>query len=134
MKVIIIIGFLMFSLVSCNDGLDIKQDYDFDIKLLPIPKKLKSGESAILEFSIIRTAYYDDTEFSFRYFQQDGKGILYNDEGVHFVMNRYYKVKDRFKMVYQSICNELQTLDFVFTDSFGKEIEYSISFQPDNSQ
>lgn len=123
---------VLFCLVSCAD-LDIKQDYDFNIKILPIPKKLKEGESAYLEFSILRSGYYKDAVFSFRYFQMDGKGALYNDGGNLFTMNRFYQVEDHFKLIYQSRCGESQTLDFVFTDNFGKEVPFSISFQPDNS-
>lgn len=125
--------FMLLFLVSCSGGLDIKQNYDFNVKTLPVPKKLREGESAVIEFTIMRSGYYTDVVFSFRYFQMDGQGTLYNSNGDQFTMNRYYEVRDHFKLIYVSHCSELQTLDFVFTDNFGKEVPFSISFQPDNS-
>ena len=128
--------FLLIALLAfaCSDKLDIQQDYNFSVKTLPIAKKLQKGETVPIEFILIRDGIYKNTTYSFRYFQSDGKGILTNDAGNPFAVNRLYPINDdRFKLLYRSECNETQTLDFVFTDSFGKEFEYSISFQNDSS-
>ena len=34
---------------ACNDGLDIQQAYPFTVETLPVPKKLKVGETAEIE-------------------------------------------------------------------------------------
>lgn len=120
---------------SCSDSLDIKQDYSFSIKTLPVPKKLKQEEVTALEFTIIREGEYKKASYSFRYFQPDGKGVLMDNTGNAFPMNRLYPiVSDEFTLLYKSACAEAQTLDFVFVDNFGQEIEYSISFQNDSKK
>lgn len=130
MKRILFLLLPLAVLFSCSDNLDIKKDYDFIIKTLPINKKIKKGQTVPLEFTIIRDKVYNNTTYSFRYFQSDGKGILTNDAGTPFAVNRFYPLDDEFfKLLYRSECNETQTLDFVFVDSFGKEVQYSISFQ-----
>lgn len=125
-----LLGVILF---SCSGDLDIKQDYNYSIKTLPVPKAIKAGDLVPLEFEIIRDAIYKNTSYSFRYFQSDGKGELTNDAGEHFAVNRFYPLQtDVFKLLYRSACSETQTLDFVFTDNFGKETEYKISFQNDS--
>ncbi|MDE7074653.1 MAG: DUF3872 domain-containing protein [Odoribacter sp.] len=115
---------------GCSSHLDIRQDYKFEIEMLPIPKKLQREEMVALEFAIIREEVFRDTRYSFRYFQSDGKGVLMNDKGEQYVMNRYYPLNaDVFKMLYRSKCTEGQTLDFVFMDNFGLTVEYSVAFQ-----
>lgn len=131
-NILIYVCMTIFFLSACNDGLDIKQDYDFSITTLPVPKKLKTGESTPIEFSIIREGIYTEAEYHFRYFQSDGKGKLTGDKEKVFSINRYYPVKDRFTLYYQSDCKESQTLDFVFRDNFNREKHYTLSFQPDN--
>lgn len=122
-------------LLACNNSLDIKQDYAFSIKTLPVPKKLKQGEMTTLEFRIIREGIYKDAIYSFRYFQSEGDGILTNGSGKVFSMNRLYPiVSDEFILLYKSACAEAQTLDFVFVDNFGQEVEYSITFQNDSKK
>lgn len=131
MKHILFVIIMSTVFCSCSDHLDIKQDYNYSIQTLPFPKSLKNGETTALEFTIVREAIYEDASYSFRYFQSDGKGVLTDDTGEHYAVNRYYPLrKDVFKMLYRSDCEETQTLDFVFRlDNFGKEVEYSISFQ-----
>lgn len=120
---------------SCSDSLDIKQDYSFSIKTLPVPKKLKQEEVTALEFIIVREGKYRNATYSFRYFQADGKGVLMDNTGKAFPMNRFHTItNDEFTVLYQSNCKDAQTLDFVFQDNFGQEIEYSISFQNDSKK
>lgn len=82
-------------------------------------------------FHCIKTCDYT---YSFRFFQTDGKGTLTNDKGQPYTVNRYYNVEDTFTLLYTSRCEETQTLDFVFTDNFGKELEYRVSFQNDGKK
>lgn len=120
---------------ACSDHLNIRRDYAFSIELLPIPKKIKQNETVPLEFTILREDIYKNNSFSFRYFQSDGKGLLMNDKGEHYAVNRFYKLEsDIFKMLYRSDCDETQKLDFVFRDSFGNQTDYSVSFQNDNKE
>lgn len=131
----ILLMLLASVLLACNDGLDIKQNYSFSVKTLPVPKKLKQGEVTALEFTIIKEGEYNKASYSFRYFQPEGKGVLMDNTGKVFPMNRLFPIaNDEFTLLYQSTCSDAQTLDFVFMDNFGQEIEYSISFQNDSKK
>ncbi len=59
---------------ACNDNLDIQQAYPFSIETLPVPKRLKVGETAEIRCQLVRGGYYQPTTYQIRYFQPDGKG------------------------------------------------------------
>ncbi len=59
---------------ACNDNLDIQQAYPFSIETLPVPKRLKVGETAEIRCRLVRGGYYQPTTYQIRYFQPDGKG------------------------------------------------------------
>ena len=61
---------------ACNDSFDIQQAYPFTVKTLPVPKKLKVGETAEIRCQLVRGGYYQPTTYQIRYFQPDGKGKL----------------------------------------------------------
>ena len=126
----VILFLSLWILCSCSSDLDIKQDYSFTVKTLPLPKRLSAGESVALEFTLVREKIYKEAYYSFRYFQSDGKGILTDDKGRALTMNRLHSLtNDVFTLLYQSACSESQQLDFVFVDNFGREVEYSVAFQ-----
>ena len=115
---------------GCSSHLDIRQDYAFEIEMLPVPKRLQREETVALEFAIVREEIFTGTRYFFRYFQPDGKGVLTDDKGERYAMNRFYPLMDEvFRMLYRSECAEGQTLDFVFMDNFGRKVEYSVAFQ-----
>ncbi len=135
MKYMILFLSIIGILCSCSSELDIKQDYSFSVKTLPLPKRLEQGETVALEFTLVREKIYKEADYSFRYFQSDGKGSLTDDTGQKLVMNRLYRIKsDEFTLLYQSACSEAQQLDFVFIDNFGQEVEYSVSFQNESKE
>lgn len=119
---------------ACSDPLDIVQDYGYSIETLPLPGKLGKGETVALEFSIIREGQYTGTSFHFRYFQSKGTGIL-SHESQPLPMNRFQPIaSDNFVLVYQCTCEEQQQLDFVFEDSFGRRVEYTITFTSERTE
>jgi hypothetical protein len=115
---------------SCtDDGLDIKQDYNYTVETLPLPKSLKKGESVDLEFSIVREGNYTGTTYQYRYFQSEGEGLLTTDKGQIIPVNRFQSVAfDDFVLTYTNLAEEQAQLDFVFEDNFGKRVEYTITF------
>jgi hypothetical protein len=119
---------------ACSDSLDIIQDYGYRIETLPLPKKLVQGETITLEFSIVREGYYKEAAYKFRYFQSEGEGIL-NYKGKAVPVNRFQEIgSDNFILTYQSRCEDQQQLDFVFEDSFGKRVEYTIAFMGERTE
>jgi hypothetical protein len=126
---------LLASIVcACDDRLDIIQNYGYSVETLPLPKKLVQGETVNLEFSIVREGYYSEAAYRFRYFQSEGEGILsYKGEAVP--MNRFREIEtDGFVLVYQSTCDDRQQLDFVFEDSAGQRVEYTVAFAGESAK
>ena len=78
---------------ACNDGLDIQQAYPFTVETLPVPKKLKVGETAEIRCQLVRDGYYQPTTYQIRYFQPDGKGKLEMDDGTVFLPNDLYSLE-----------------------------------------
>jgi hypothetical protein len=119
---------------ACNDNLDIVQDYGYRVETLPLPKRIKQGETVDLEFSIVREGYYSETAYRFRYFQSEGEGTL-NYNGIAVPINRFQRIfADRFVLTCQSLCDDQQQLDFVFEDSFGRQVEYTVAFSSEQAE
>jgi hypothetical protein len=97
-----------------------------------LPKKIKQGETVALEFSIVREGYYKEAAYKFRYFQSEGEGLL-SYRGKTIPMNRFQDIStDNFVLTYHSLCDDQQQLDFVFEDSFGRQVEYAIAFSSEH--
>ncbi|MDR2148088.1 MAG: DUF3872 domain-containing protein [Tannerella sp.] len=118
---------------ACSERLDIVQDYGYGIETLPLPKTVRQGESVNLEFSILREGYYSGTEYRFRYFNSEGEGILsYRGETVR--VNRFRDIDtDSFVLTWQSLGEDRQQLDFVFENSFGRRVEFTVGFDGESS-
>jgi hypothetical protein len=120
---------------ACNDSLDIVQDYGYRVETLPLPKRIKQGETVALEFSIVREGYYKEAAYRFRYFQSEGEGIL-SYRGKTVPMNRFQDIgSDNFVLTYQSRCDDQQQLDFVFVENTsGRQVKYSILFSSEQTE
>ena len=89
-----IVAALVF-VTACNDNLDIQQAYPFSIETLPVPKRLKVGETAEIRCQLVRGGYYQPTTYQIRYFQPDGKGKLEMDNGTVFLPNDLYPLEKK---------------------------------------
>ena len=58
---------------ACNDSFDIQQAYPFTVKTLPVPKKLKVGETAEIRCQLVRGGDYLPTIYQICYFQLTAK-------------------------------------------------------------
>ena len=114
---------------ACNDNLDIQQAYPFSIETLPVPKRLKVGETAEIRCRLVRGGYYQPTTYQIRYFQPDGKGSLKMEDGTVLKPNDRYLLNEwKFRLYYTSASTETQTLTVVVEDNFGKSYEMEFSF------
>ena len=52
---------------ACNDDLDIQQAYPFTVETLPVPKKLKVGETAEIRCQLVRSGRYQPTTYQIRW-------------------------------------------------------------------
>ena len=120
---------------ACNDNVDIQQSYPFRIETMPVPKKLKVGETAEIRWQLKRAGRYLPTTYQIRFFQPDGKGELKMDNGTLFLPNDFYTLeKETFRLYYTSASTDQQTLDVYVEDSFGQLVQLTFSFNNDSSK
>jgi hypothetical protein len=101
---------------------------------LPVPKRLKKGETAEIRFELVPAGKYANAKYYVRYFQPDGKGTL-TLEGRSLIPNDSYELrKEEFRMYYTSQCEEQQVIDLTFYDTFKNKIEVSLSFSNDRKE
>lgn len=120
---------------ACSDDIDIRQDYEFKVTHLPVPKKLKVGETAEIRCQLERLGRYDNAKYYLRYFQPDGKGELRMDDGTVFLPNDRYKLtKETFRLYYTSESEDQAVIDIYFEDNYQNAYQLSFSFNNDNSE
>ena len=120
--------FGLFLINSCSDDLEIKNDYGFTVTYLPVPKRLKKGETAEIRLELESQGKYSDAKYYVRYFQPDGKGILTLDGRTMTPNDSYELKKEEFRMYYTSQCEEQQVIDLTFYDNFKNQVELTFSF------
>ena len=83
----ICIGTLLAALAfsSCNDGIDIRQDYDFSLSSWYLQKQIATGETVEIRFYLDREGDYEKAEYEIGYIQIEGKGEVFDSEGVKLV-------------------------------------------------
>jgi len=119
---------------SCKDDLEIRNDYGFTVTHLPVPKRLKTGETAEIRFELIRLGRYADAKYYVRFFQFEGSGELTLD-GQALIPNDSYELKNElFRMYYTSQCEEQQVISLVFYDNFKNEVELLFTFAHDSKE
>ena len=75
-------SYILFTLLlaaiacACSDNIDIKQDYEFTVTHLPVPKKLQVNEVAEIRCTLHREGEYNNTQYYLRYFQYYPKHIV----------------------------------------------------------
>lgn len=126
-----ILGAIILStgMSACSDNLEIQQNYGFEVTHLPVPKRLKEGETAEIRCQLLRQGYYEGAKYSIRYFQPDGKGELCTEEGVIFQPNDLSELdKESFRLYYTSLCTDQQAIDLYFFDNLGNSFTLSFTF------
>jgi hypothetical protein len=113
---------------SCTDDLEIKNDYGFTVTHLPVPKRLKKGETAEIRFELVPSGNYANAKYYVRYFQTDGTGKLTLDGRTLAPNDGYELKKETFRMYYTSQCEEQQVIDLTFYDTFKNQAEVRFSF------
>ena len=120
---------------ACSDNVDIQQSYPFSIETMPVPKKLKVGETAEIRCQLHQDGRYEETEYFIRYFQPDGAGTLKMSDGTVLLPNDLYPLPgETFRLYYTSASTDQQTVDVYFQDSFGQLEQLTFSFNNDNSK
>jgi hypothetical protein len=72
---------MLIACIVC--ALDIVRDYEYRVETLPLPKRIKQGNTVAPEFSIVREEYYKEAAYKFRYIQSEDEGLLsYRDKAI----------------------------------------------------
>lgn len=136
LKIIMMCSLIVAALVftSCDNELDIQQSYPFTVETMPVPNKVKNGETIEIRCELKKEGEYADALYTIRYFQLEGKGTLKLDNGITFLPNdRYLLENDKFRLYYTSACNEAQNLLVVVEDTLGNSYELEFDWNNDNS-
>ena len=141
MRKILIITLYTLSLIAitgaCNEDIDIRQDYEFEVNHLPVQKSIKKGETAEIRLELVRSGRWDGAEYYMRYFQPDGMGELKMEDGLIFKPNDLYEIsKETFRLYYTSQSEDQQVIDLYFLDNFGNMVTLTFSFnnEPDDGE
>lgn len=135
MLVVCYIMAAMLLVFACNDKLDIQQVYPFEVETMPVPKKLKAGETAEIRCMLKREGRFEDAHYTIRYFQTDGAGILKMDEGTVFLPNdRYPLTREIFRLYYTSQTSDQSVVDVYIEDNAGQMIQLTFNFANDSSK
>lgn len=124
-----------FTLVSCSkdDGLEIQNDFPFEINVMPVPKEVANGQTIEIRITIQRTGNYHNTQYYLRYFQFDGKGTLrYYDDASYLPNDLYSLPTEQFRLYYTSNASVSQAFAIWISDSFGNEKQLNFQFNSVN--
>ncbi|KKO89162.1 conjugal transfer protein TraQ [Sphingobacterium sp. Ag1] len=120
----------IMSLSGCEkEVLDVQEVFPFEVKVMPVPKEIGIGETVEMRFSIISKGNYASNNYSIRYFQNEGNGMLYYLAQKPYVPNDLYVLPEKeFRLYYTSESTFSQQFDVWIADSFGNEKQISFQF------
>ena len=128
-----LIAAVSFTLVSCDDDMDIQQSYPFTVEVMPVPNKVTKGQTVEIRCELKKKGDFANTLYTIRYFQFEGEGKLKMDNGITFLPNdRYLLENGKFRLYYTSECDESQSLTITVEDNFGNACEWELEFNNDS--
>lgn len=118
------------TLLSCDkDGLEIQNNFPFEVKVMPVPKDIANGNTVEIRFTIQPAGNYSNTQYFIRYFQFDGQGTLRYYSDPPYQPNDLYSLPtEQFRLYYTSTSAVSQSFDLWISDSFGNEKQLSFQF------
>ena len=119
------------TLVSCSkdDELEIRNDFPFEVQVMPVPKDVSNGQTVEIRITIKRSGNYSNTQYFIRYFQFDGQGTLrYYNEPAYLPNDLYLLPTEQFRLYYTSTSTVSQSFDVWISDSFGNEKKLNFQF------
>ena len=129
LSVLFLIIVVIFTSCSKSDELEIKQDFAFEVKVLPVPKEISNGETVEIRISIKPEGVYKDNRYYIRYFQFDGKGTLQYYDSQPYLPNDLYQLPDqKFRLYYTSKSSITQSFEIWISDEFGNEKNLKFQF------
>ena len=124
-----------FALVSCDNEMDVQQEYPFTVETMPVPTRIVKGKTVEIRCELKREGRFHDARYTIRYFQPDGKGTLRMDDGMVLLPNdRYPLDREVFRLYYTSACEDQQTIDIYFEDNSEPAQLFKLSFDFNNER
>lgn len=107
-------------LTSCEkDELDIKQNYPFEVQVMPVPKEVTNGQTVEIRITVQRSGNFSDAKYFIRYFQFDGQGTLrYYSEPPYMPNDLYVLPQTQFRLYYTAQSTVSQAFDVWISDNF----------------
>lgn len=70
-----------------------KNDFPFELKVMPVPKEIANGNTVEIRLTIQPTSNYRNAQYYLRYFQFDGQGTLQYYEEPPYLPNDLYPLQ-----------------------------------------
>ena len=122
-----------FTLVSCDDDMDIQQSYPFTVEVMPVPNKVTKGQTVEIRCELKKEGDFAGTLYTIRYFQFEGEGSLKMDNGITFLPNdRYLLENEKFRLYYTAEGDEAHNFIVVVEDNFKNSYELEFDFNNRN--
>jgi hypothetical protein len=126
---------LMLLACACSGDIAVKQDYQFKVTCLPVPKKIKKGETIEIRCQLESSGRYENTRYCLRYFQSGGHGSLRLGDNEPFLPNDLYELtEESFRLYYTSLSQEQAVIDLYFFNTEGNSFFLSFTFNNDNAK
>ncbi|MBP1164545.1 MULTISPECIES: DUF3872 domain-containing protein [Chryseobacterium] len=120
-------------LSSCAQDLEIRQNFPFEISVMPVPKDIAKDEYVEIRIKILPEGNFADTQYHLRYFQFEGTGKLqYYNTQPYFPNDSYRLFEREFRLYYTSTSEVSQSFTVWIYDSFGNEKKIDFQFNSKN--
>ena len=149
MKIIIgacMVVLCVWLLYSCNDKIEVKQDYDFALSSWHLQSEIKSGEEVEIRLTLRRQGDFLGAEYYLGYIQMEGNGEVYDSEGTFLVNRELCELREIsgldvsdpsaqvFTLFYRALSDKKSVVKFVIEDNFHQHRELEISFSNDTQK
>ena len=133
-------------LYSCNDKIEVKQDYDFALSSWHLQSEIKNGEEVEIRLTLRRQGDFLGAEYYLGYIQMEGNGEVYDSEGTFLVNRELCELREIsgldvsdpsaqvFTLFYRALSDKKSVVKFVIEDNFHQHRELEISFSNDTQK
>lgn len=125
--------FVLLSIfASCSQEVDVKQSFDYEIKMQKYRTDVEVDKPVSLVFFIKNTGNYSDVNYSVNYFLRTGSGRLSNQENQTLLDNTQYEIQgDILRVSYLPTQKGDHTIEVEFSDNFNQRKEIIINLSAD---
>ena len=138
----------LFCLGGCNDGIDVRQEYDFSVSTWHLPTEIGPDEEVEIRFTLRSSGLFAGAFYRIAYVQIEGEGEVYDTEVTRLRPQEFRGItslpeldardpqKQLFTLYYKSLGEDADRIQFIVQDNFGQErtLEVSFSSEEDDTQ